>query len=53
MLAPGNVWVWKEVSEAVTVKEHGYLRVRDDDTRGEYMHDTTTIPSELMVQSIG
>ena len=53
MLASGNVWVWEEVSEAVTVKEHGYLRARDDDTRGEYMHDTTIIPSELIAQSIG
>lgn len=31
MLAPRNVWVWTEVPEATTFKEHRYLRARDDD----------------------
>ena len=30
MLAPGDVWVWKKVSETIAIKEHGYLRVGDD-----------------------
>jgi len=49
MLAPGNVWVWKKVSKATTVKEHGYLRARNDGIRGEHLHNTSITPSELMI----
>ena len=53
ILASANVWVWKEISEAATVKEYGYLRAGDDDTRGEYTGHISIIPSELMALSIG
>jgi len=49
MFAPGNVWVWKKVSKATTVKEHGYLRARDDGIRGEHPHDISITPLGLMV----
>ena len=53
VLAPGNVRVWKEVSEATAVEEHGYLRSRDDDTRGKRTSRTTIIPPKFMTLSIG
>jgi len=46
MLAPGNVWVWREVSEAATIKEHGYLCAGNDHIRGEWRCHITFIPSE-------
>lgn len=32
ILVPGILWVWKEGPEAAAVKEHRYLRARDDGT---------------------
>ena len=49
MFAPGNVWVWEGVSKATTVKEHRYLRARDDGIRGEHPHDISITPLGLMV----
>jgi hypothetical protein len=48
ILAPGKVWVWEEISEATTVKEHGYIRAGNDNTRGEYTGHIPIIPSEFM-----
>lgn len=51
MLAPGNVWVWKEVSETATVKEHGYLCAGNDYIRGEWPCHIMLILSELHVSA--
>ena len=50
---PGKIWVWKGISDATTVKEHGYLCTRNDDIRGKPTGHAPVIPSELMAPSIG